>query len=620
VFRTTDNGGTWSACGAIPHTNPVLGLAIDQHDHLFASVYGRGVACSMDNGATWRMNNAGLTNMALRGIMVDKQNIVWVATEGGLFCSTNEGESWTNKNPGPFGAVFQDSTGAILTGDDYTLYRSTDGGSSWTSTPLKTCLLAGVYPDGSYYGYTHSAQFFRSTDLGATWTDLHSPVAWGGYTAMMAFTRGGDVYFTKNGDGAGVVRSTNNGAGWEVMNNGLTTLRVTCIYPLPGGHIFLGTGFAGVFRSSQPAMPQNISVSLPTSATAAGSTLEVPVNVTNLSGRGICAYEFTLAFNTPDSVLVFNAMPVTTGTLSGANNWSVLVNNTVPGQVTVGAYGTTPLSGQGTLVKLTVHTLSTAAAGDSSNLMLTRFLFNAGNPAAAIQNGSVTIHERVCGDADENGLVRAYDAALTLREALGPMSSPPAPLTGMGRLNADVNWDGKVQAFDAALILRHAIGLPMPDSTGTCFGTKGPSGPIEGLALSARILDRAQAPDRSVIRVQLTGIPAGMQVLSCSFELTALVTDDDTVSVTLPQLPQSCLATVNRIRNGHFKVGIISPYAVNVESIPISITAGHAAPLGDISISEIFINDAPNAQINLKNIATEAGSPASKSVQPVLPK
>lgn len=611
VYKTTNNGDSWTVCGAIPNTNPVLGLAVDQHDHIFASVYLRGVARSTDDGASWQMKNSGLTNVASRDIMVDKQNRIWVATEAGLFRSTDDGENWTNVRAAYLGAVFQDSTGAILTqindgSGNATLYRSSDGGNSWSSNFLTGFGIHGIHADGSYWG--GSADFSKvehSTDFGVTWTQSYTGVVWSGVYIKTMFTPQGDIFLSSAGNTGGVLRSTNNGTSWEVTNSGLTTTQVACLYYHPDGTLFLGTKGAGVFRNSvAPIPPQDIIVSLPNIATAAGTSVEIPIDVTSLSGQGILSYEFTLTCNSPDSILSFDASPVTAGTLSGANGWSVQVNSTAPNQVKVGAFGAAPLFGKGTLLKLKARVVAGAAAGDSTGLVLSNFLFNAGTPQPSLLNGSVTIHERVCGDADESGSVQAYDAALALREAMGPMSPPPAPLTVMGRINADVNMDGKVQAYDAALILTHVVGLPMPESTATCFGAQGIAGSPASLSLTGHLDSRQYVGGKWVVQVRLSGVPADLPVISCAFELTMPVSWGDNVNLTLPQLAQGYLATVNPLGNGQFKVGIINPNGVDVENIPLTLTSNSSSSLNAVTFSELFLNDVPNDTITLSNIFT----------------
>jgi photosystem II stability/assembly factor-like uncharacterized protein len=253
IWKTTDNGGSWSKCGAVPDPNPVLSMCTNRGDHVFAGVYLKGMYRSTDGGASWQMKSSGLTNLAMRAALVDDSAFVWVATEGGLFRSTDDGESWVLKQAGAFAAVFLDSSHAIVTNDFSFAYRSLNHGNSWTTIPQSgIAVLGGVHADGSYYGASITSEIFRSTDFGATWADMHSGVSWSGYTYAFTFTPGGDVFFIRDGYATGVLASLDGGKTWNVLNDGLTTTRVMQLFYHPNGFVFLGTNGAGVFRSRLP--------------------------------------------------------------------------------------------------------------------------------------------------------------------------------------------------------------------------------------------------------------------------------------------------------------------------------------------------------------------------------
>ncbi|MCF7920118.1 MAG: choice-of-anchor D domain-containing protein [Candidatus Cloacimonetes bacterium] len=65
------------------------------------------------------------------------------------------------------------------------------------------------------------------------------------------------------------------------------------------------------------------------------------------------------------------------------------------------------------------------------------------------------------GDIDDNSIVEAYDASLTLQFVVGIDPAPAAPLPWEEwRITvADVDGNGNVEAYDAALILQYVVGL-----------------------------------------------------------------------------------------------------------------------------------------------------------------
>ncbi|HUI09549.1 MAG TPA: T9SS type A sorting domain-containing protein [Bacteroidota bacterium] len=271
IWKTTDLGGSWTICGWVPNPNPVLSMCTLPNDHIFACVFESGVFRSTDGGATWQQRNSLLSNFAIRGSVVDDLSNVWVATDTGLFCSSNEGTTWTLKKLGEagqgggFAQVYLDSSHAIVTNDWYNLFRSTDHGSTWTTTPFGTPIVSvgGVHPDGSYYASSSTSGIFRSTDFGTTWIDLHSGLNWSGGTYTFTFSAGGKVFYGRQWNG--IVYSGDSGKTWVSLNSGLTTNGVSPLLRHPYGYIFVGTGGAGVFRSLKVAdAPLAIGVSPPT--------------------------------------------------------------------------------------------------------------------------------------------------------------------------------------------------------------------------------------------------------------------------------------------------------------------------------------------------------------------
>ena len=262
VWKTTDDGGTWTKCGPIPNPNPVLSLCTLPNDHIIASVWLNGIARSTDGGASWQMRNTGLTDYTVRANLVDDSAYVWVATESGLFSSTDEGASWALREPGFFPHVYLDSTHAIMLDDGVYVYRSPTHGRTWTKTAMSPVVgVQGVHPDGSYYGSTSTSAIYRSTDFGATWTDMHSGVNWSGYTDAFTFSAAGKIYYGR--DGAGMLYSPDSGKTWLNLNGGLTTNLVIPLYRDPDGYIYVGTNGMGVFRSAiRPDAPPRVAIAV----------------------------------------------------------------------------------------------------------------------------------------------------------------------------------------------------------------------------------------------------------------------------------------------------------------------------------------------------------------------
>ncbi len=249
VWRTTDNGAEWTKCAPFPQQNPVLGLAVNSHDLLFASVYLRGVFRSSDNGISWQAINEGLNDFGVRKMLVDDTGYVWVCSENGLYRSTNDGNAWTNVLSGSFSHVEQDSSKAIVAQYQY-LWKSTNHGNSWEALPDSNIEIDNIHPDGSYFGSREDGGIYRSTNQGGFWTRQTAPAAFSGYTWWIASNPQGDLFYARDGDAAGIMVSRDTGKTWTVQNSGLTKTRVIPLICHPNGYVFAGTNGAGVFRST----------------------------------------------------------------------------------------------------------------------------------------------------------------------------------------------------------------------------------------------------------------------------------------------------------------------------------------------------------------------------------
>ncbi|HEX7070058.1 MAG TPA: choice-of-anchor D domain-containing protein [Rhodothermales bacterium] len=129
-----------------------------------------------------------------------------------------------------------------------------------------------------------------------------------------------------------------------------------------------------------PASGQ-VDVSTPEVTCEAAETITVPVLVSDLSGQGAIAYSLRLQYD-PEKISITGAD--WDNTLSAA---FTVVANPKPNEILVSAASTTPLSGAGTLINLTV----VCNTEGSSPLSFSKFTFNEGDPSATVSNGQVTV-------------------------------------------------------------------------------------------------------------------------------------------------------------------------------------------------------------------------------------
>ncbi len=253
LFRSTDGGVTWERIGTTSQVGSTCSrVIVDPTNPLRIHVTGNiGYLRSDDGGSTWVNYLPGsASDLALNP---DDPSILYVGRHtDGIYRSTNGGTNWTELTNGLpssdvrrirlavaaskpetlYAAIINSSSG--LRG----LYKTTDGGDSWiqqTNTPDFPYpqgwydAFLGVDPanDGNVFGggvfpsYA-VAGVIRSTDGGATWTDI-SVGDLGGQVHpdqhAIAFGQPGVIWVGNDG---GVWKSLNNGRSWINTNATLT--------------------------------------------------------------------------------------------------------------------------------------------------------------------------------------------------------------------------------------------------------------------------------------------------------------------------------------------------------------------------------------------------------------
>jgi len=234
----------------------VRALAINSSDDIFAATNG-GVFRSSDNGDTWTQINTGLTRTSINALAINSNHDIFAGSFGGhVFRSSDNGDNWSEISLGVAttivvslainggGDIFAGTLG--FAGDEGGVFRSTDNGANWsrinaglTSTDVRALAINN---SGDIFAGTNSG-VFRSSDNGDNWRQ----------TALMnisvlafAINSSGDIFAGTNG---GVFRSSNNGDNWSQINTGLTNGLVRALAS-NRSDIFAGTEGGGVFRSS----------------------------------------------------------------------------------------------------------------------------------------------------------------------------------------------------------------------------------------------------------------------------------------------------------------------------------------------------------------------------------
>ena len=246
VFKSTDNGATWSTTSGLSG-KIALSFAI-KGSVVYAGLFnpnGGGVFRSSDNGNTWQevpspIENGDKVFVSDNAIIVAEDNFIWRSLDDGASWDVVEQFALTGINSFARAGtkLFAAATSGIMT--------STDNGGSWTFSPFSN----GAYSfssNGSTIYLGSSSKVFKSTDFGATWVDVSTGLGKGGIRALLY--DGNNLFAGTPTDAAGMYRSTNGGMSWAAAAAGLpigSDIRSLISF---GGYLFAGTQGDGIYRS-----------------------------------------------------------------------------------------------------------------------------------------------------------------------------------------------------------------------------------------------------------------------------------------------------------------------------------------------------------------------------------
>ncbi len=175
----------WSPIG--PEGGEIRALAADpqQSGVVYAGSWG-GVFKSSDGGATWSRTSRGLKGSAVCSLAVAPSNRsrVYAGTDNGVLASRDGGATWTaTALQGLYVlslAVDPRDADRVWAGTQNSLFRSRDGGAHWSAADsdliarVVDVALDPVHPDTVYAAVAGLEDFgvdgiVKSTDAGATW-------------------------------------------------------------------------------------------------------------------------------------------------------------------------------------------------------------------------------------------------------------------------------------------------------------------------------------------------------------------------------------------------------------------------------------------------------------------
>lgn len=268
LLKSTDFGATWSNVTPAQISSSVYGMFVMNATTYYVASGVNGILITTDSGANWTVQQA-VGNIvydvkfidASTGFAVDSKGIVYKTTDGGtnwgssqlpnnkavraigyaagslflcgnsanLFYSSDTGTNWTPK----FTAVTQDYLrkiyfktslngwacgGATASADSNGfILQTTDGGQNWTALPynFKSQVYSMSMPSANvWYAGRGANGFFKTTDAGATFTQLSTPITSSTHTFWFTGFANELVGYA-GGNSGKVIKTTDGGATWS---------------------------------------------------------------------------------------------------------------------------------------------------------------------------------------------------------------------------------------------------------------------------------------------------------------------------------------------------------------------------------------------------------------------
>ena len=311
---------------------------------IYAGSAGAGLFRSTNGGASWQTINNGLGNLFVNSISIDPSNpaTILVGTgrgalvgeaSAGVYRTTNRGDSWTAALSNAFSASLARTTQnsqVVYSAGNGPVFRSTNGGVNWTRlTPPANSPILNTDPTGIavspfdpnlliVVGNTEggTGRIFRSTNGGASWTLIRdglvpvfdvaiAPPSTAGFIALVATS-------------TGILRSTNNGQSYQSVTGELGTIDVRRVTfnPLVPTTAFAATN-RGVFQGLN----------------SGSDWTPVDTSLGNLSVRSVAidrASPQTLYAGTDDGIWAFTFTPAPPPPITPASTFFFAEGSTQP--------------------------------------------------------------------------------------------------------------------------------------------------------------------------------------------------------------------------------------------------------------------------------------------------
>ena len=288
LYKSVNNCENWYSVGL-----PVAGVSkilMTSDNNIYTAEWG--INRSTDFGQSWQTINNGLGYLSVKTLAENSKGYLFASTSsntyGGIFCSTNKGESWEQVLPSNTENISiatgpNDEIVAVGADGYYNFIKiSTDDGITWNDISYGTggAYSAAINSAGDIFvtrnggvdrklandtvwtncigavsgsppvifiannGYIYT-DYTKSTDNGDTWTTNNFPT----FISSYAENSLGHLFIGTYNSGQGVYRSTDYAETWEQINTGLPIMDIRSVGVDDQDYLYAGSWGMSMFKT-----------------------------------------------------------------------------------------------------------------------------------------------------------------------------------------------------------------------------------------------------------------------------------------------------------------------------------------------------------------------------------
>jgi photosystem II stability/assembly factor-like uncharacterized protein len=253
------SAAVWPGMG--PEGGYISAIAVDPHNSaiLYAGSELGGLFKSTNSGQSWNAINNGVNMKWITALAIDPitSTTLYAGTIFGFLRSTNGGASWSTLNTQPSDSlVINPQNPAVLLNGCYKgIYRSTDSGASWNqvsaapSTTTSYSLAIDPLNPATVYAGTSESGIIKSTDGGTNWN--YSGLKTEYIRSLVIDPLTPNTLYA--GTFSGVYKSTDGGVNWLLINKvtPIGLIRELAVDPINPANLYASSAYnSGVFKST----------------------------------------------------------------------------------------------------------------------------------------------------------------------------------------------------------------------------------------------------------------------------------------------------------------------------------------------------------------------------------